>query len=430
MGQVTEVRSGSGAVSASSADPFDQAFSRIAAAARHIDLHPDVLEVLRYPKETLAASLPVRMDDGALLSFKAWRCRYNDALGPTKGGLRFHPETDLREVMTLALWMTCKCALVEVPFGGAKGAVCVDARALSSGEKQRLSRAYMRAFAGFIGPDRDIPAPDMYTDAHVMAWLADEYSQMTGRPEPAIVTGKPLAIGGSLGREDATGTGAFLVMDELRPRLGMGNERPTAVVIGFGNAGQRISTLLHDAGFLIIGLADSSGGIRCDEGLDPRAVAAAKRVKGAVSAFRNGRKVAKASAESLLELDCDLLVPAATGEMIGAALARRLKARCVLEVANGPILATADAILRKRGVTVIPDILANAGGVVVSYYEWLQNRGGERWTAEQVRDRLDDAMRSAARRVADTATEIGGDLREAAYVVALRRLAEAILARV
>ncbi len=408
---------------------YEAAFARVRKAGERIDLHPEVLEVLHYPRETISASLPVRMDDGTLLSYKAWRCRYSDALGPGKGGIRFHPDASLREVMTLALWMTCKCAVVDVPFGGAKGAVCVDVHQLSERELERLSRAYMQAFARHLGPDRDIPAPDMYTNARIMAWMADEYARLIGQPEPAVITGKPLAIGGSFGRDGATGMGAWLVLDELGQRLDLGADGARVIVIGFGNAGERIATLLHDAGYRVIGVADSGGGIVCDKGLDPRQVGQSKRKHGSVVRHRRGRSVRRVETDELWSTDCELLVPVAGGDMIGVAQARVLKARCLLEVANGPVQPKADAVLRKRGIEVVPDILVNAGGVVVSYFEWLQNRSRDRWSAETVQQRLDQTMRSAARAVADTAVELDCGLRSAAYVVALRRLSEAIMAR-
>lgn len=411
-------------------DLFTGAYGRLCRAAERLEVDPEVLAHLHYPKETLSASLPVRRDDGTLASFKAWRCRYNDALGPTKGGLRFHPASSLREVMTLALWMTCKCALVDIPFGGAKGAVCVDVHTLSRTELERVSRAYVQAFSGFLGPRRDIAAPDMYTDARVMAWMAEEHARCIGRPEPAFITGKPVAVGGSQGREGATGMGAFIALEALQQRVGLVPAETRVAVAGFGNAGQKIAGLLHEAGYTIVAVSDSSGTLHHPDGLNPFEVATVKKEKGRVGAWRRGgKKLQHLDADELVTVDCDLLVPAATGGQVHAGNARKLRARAILELANGPVLPEADAILRKRGVEVVPDILANAGGVVVSYFEWLQNLSSDYWPAERVQARLEEVMRTAARKVLDASLEHDCDLREAAYVVALQRLGDAVMAR-
>lgn len=409
-------------------DPFDDAYSRLARAGALIQLAPEVLETLRRPRQTVSANLLVRADDGTLRSYEAWRCRYSDALGPAKGGIRYHPDSELREVMSLALWMTCKCAVAGLPYGGAKGAVAVDPRTLSPTELERLARAYAQAFAPHIGPDTDVPAPDMYTNARTMAWIADEYARHVGHPEPAVITGKPVALGGSLGRDTATGDGAFLVLRELAARYGVDAPGTRACLVGFGNAGQRIATLLHEAGYRVVGIADTGGAIRHEAGLDPAAVAAAKDRGGSVTDYA-AEGVRRMGVDELIVSDCELLVPAATAAQIHAGNAPALRARCLLEVANGPVTADADPILHQRGIATLPDILANAGGVVVSYFEWLQNRSRDAWTAAQVRARLEQAMRGAAARVADTAQRHACDLRTAAYVVALERLSAAILAK-
>ena len=409
-------------------DPFDDAYSRLTRAGALIQLAPEVLETLRRPRQTVSANLLVRADDGTLCSYEAWRCRYSDALGPAKGGIRYHPESELREVMSLALWMTCKCAVAGLPYGGAKGAVAVDPRTLSPTELERLARAYAQAFAPHIGPDTDVPAPDMYTNARTMAWIADEYARHVGHPEPAVITGKPVALGGSLGRDTATGDGAFLVLRELAARYGVDAPGTRACLVGFGNAGQRIATLLHEAGYRVVGIADTGGAIRHEAGLDPAAVAVAKDRGGSVTDYA-AAGVRRMGVDELIVSDCELLVPAATAAQIHAGNAPALRARCLLEIANGPVTADADPILHQRGIATLPDILANAGGVVVSYFEWLQNRSRDPWTAPQVRARLEQAMRAAAARVADTAQRHACDLRTAAYVVALERLSAAILAK-
>lgn len=409
-------------------DLFEDAFARVREAAERIGTHPDVLKVLHYPKETLAANLLLRCDDGSLAAYKAWRCRYSDVLGPTKGGVRFHPESNLREVMALSLWMTFKCALVDIPFGGAKGAICVDPKTLSDTERQRLAHAWVHAFAGMIGPDRDIPAPDVATDARTMAWMADEYARMRGQPEPAVITGKPLALGGIHGRADATGRGGFLVLDALARRLDMAPEETRVMIHGFGNAGSAIAGFLEHAGYRIVGAGDSSGAVVSQQGLGVDELRAAKHATGTVAGLeRKGVRRLK-SAAPLIGGDCDLLVLAALQNEVHAGNAEEVRARVIVELANGPVTPEADAILQRRGVRVLPDILANAGGVTVSYFEWLQNRERLAWTAQRVDDGLRRIMRDAAHRVADAADELDVSLRDAAYVVALRRLEAAILA--
>ena len=409
-------------------DLFEAAFSRVREAARLIGTHQDVLTVLERPRETLAANLLVRRDDGRLASWLAWRCRYSDLLGPTKGGLRFHPRSSEREVVALALWMTFKCAVVDIPYGGGKGAVCVDPRELSETELQRLAHAWVHAFAGMIGPDRDIPAPDVATNARTMAWMADEYARMRGRPEPAVTTGKPLALGGIPGREGATGRGGFIVLNALAQRLGLKPVDTRVMVYGYGNVGSSMARLLEDAGYRIVGAGDSSGAVTSQKGLTVDELDKAKRAHGSVSALdRKGARRLR-SAASLIGGDCDLLVLAALQNEVHEGNADKVRAKAILELANGPITPEADGILRQRGVHVVPDILANAGGVTVSYFEWLQNRERQAWTAQRVDGMLETIMRDAARRVGDTALELDVSLRQAAYVVALRRLEAAIMA--
>lgn len=409
-------------------DLFEDAFARVQEAAERIGTHPDVLKVLHYPKETLAANLLLRCDDGSLAAYKAWRCRYSDVLGPTKGGVRFHPDSNLREVMALSLWMTFKCALVDIPFGGAKGAICVDPKTLSDTERQRLAHAWVHAFAGMIGPDRDIPAPDVATDARTMAWMADEYARMRGQPEPAVITGKPLALGGIHGRADATGRGGFLVLDALAQRLDLAPDETRVMVYGFGNAGSAMAEFLEQAGYRIVGAGDSSGAVTSQQGLTVEELRQTKRAHGTVAALERKGVRRLRSAASLIGGDCDLLVLAALQNEVHAGNADEVRAKAIIELANGPVTPEGDAILERRGVHVIPDILANAGGVTVSYFEWLQNRERHAWTAQRVDEGLRRIMREAARRVGDTSLELDLPMRKAAYVVALRRLEEAILA--
>lgn len=404
------------------------ALSHLDEAAKYTQVHPEVLEKLRYPKEVLTARLLVRMDNGSRRSFVAWRCRYDDTRGPTKGGIRYHPEASLDEVVTLAFWMTFKCAVAGLPYGGGKGAIKVDPRQLSKAELERLSRAYVHAFAQMIGPDKDIPAPDVYTNAMIMGWMADEYSSLVGYPSPGVITGKPIALGGSRGREDATARGGFYVLKHLQQELELsaGGER-TAVIQGFGNAGYYIACLLQEDGWRILGVSDSQGGIYCPTGLDPQAVKRCKDKYGTVASFVDQNSlVTLIDNRELLCLKCDLLVPAALEDQIDVNIAERIDTGVILELANGPITAQADAILERRGIPVLPDILANAGGVTVSYFEWVQNRQGFYWTLEEVQQRLKQIMEEEALQVWRKSRDKGISLRTAAYVHGLDRLSEAI----
>ncbi len=411
------------------ADLFSTARERLEDAARHLDIEREIIDQLRYPRETLAATLLVRMDDGSRKGFKAWRCRYDDTRGPTKGGIRFHPAVNVDEVMTLAFWMTFKCAVVNLPFGGGKGGVSVDVKKLSRAELERLSRAYVQAFARFIGPERDIPAPDMYTNGIVMAWMADEYGAITGHPSPAIITGKPVALGGSLGRDDATGRGGFYVLQQLKDALGIGPDKTRIVLQGFGNASFHCARLLHDDGYRIVGLSDSSAAVYDPDGMDPHAVMEHKmRTRSVAGAPTRGRARDLDNA-ALLEAECDVLIPAAVENQITGDNAAAVQAPVILELANGPVTPAADAILDKRRVAVIPDILANSGGVTVSYFEWVQNKAGYYWPVEEVRAKLKAIMDPETRRIREVARERSVSLRTAAYVHALERIGHAMEAR-
>ena len=405
---------------------FTKARKRLKEAAKHLDIHTEVIEKLRYPKETLAVSLQVRMDDGSRKSFKAWRCRYDDTRGPTKGGIRYHPAVNLDEVMTLAFWMTFKCAVANLPYGGGKGGVAVDARSLSRTELERLSRAYIQAFSRFIGPDRDIPAPDMYTNGIVMAWMADEYSSMVAAPTPAVITGKPIALGGSLGRDDATGRGGYYVLRHLEKELGVSPEKSRVVMQGFGNASFHCARLLHADGFKIIGVSDSRSAIYDPDGMDPLAVMDHKQKSRGLSGSPSNGKLQEMTNAELLEQECDVLIPATMENQIIEENAADIKAPIILELANGPTTPAADAILRKSGTIVIPDILANAGGVTVSYFEWVQNKAGYYWPLDEVQSKLKKIMEPEARRIWNVKQERDVDMRTAAYVHALDRIASAV----
>jgi glutamate dehydrogenase (NADP+) len=407
-----------------SASIFAEASARLDAAARIVEVSDDTLERLRLPKSVLKVSIPVRMDDGSLRTFPGYRVRYDDSRGPTKGGIRFHPHVNADEVQALAFWMTFKCAALDLPFGGGKGGVTVDVKELSKLELERLARGYIDAVADVIGPDVDIPAPDVYTDELVMGWMVDEYATLQRRIVPGVITGKPVAMGGSLGRTSATADGAFDVIRTLHDKLELG-DAPTVAVQGFGNAGSILAGLLAQDGYKVVAVSDSGGAIHDPGGLDVEAVRAAKREQGSVTAH----DASEVSDADLLALDVDLLVPAALENAITGDNAGAVRAGVVVEVANGPVSSRADEVLRDQGVTVVPDILANAGGVTVSYFEWVQNRTGLAWTAEEVRDRLRERMEAETQRIWDLAQDGGLDLRTAAYAHALRRISAAVDAK-
>jgi glutamate dehydrogenase (NADP+) len=401
---------------------FDGTGARLEAAATVAKVSDDTLERLRLPRSVLKVSIPVRMDDGSLKTFPGYRVRYDSTLGPTKGGIRFHPRVNVDEVQSLAFWMTFKCATVDLPFGGGKGGVTVDTKELSLAELERLSKGYIDQIADFIGPDVDVPAPDMYTNAMVMGWMLDRYCTIVRSFRPGVITGKPIPLGGSHGRETATADGAFQVLSTLRPQLDLPDDAPTVAIQGFGNAGAQLATLLAGDGYKVVAVADSRRAVFHADGLDVEAVRQAKRERGEVPADA-GEEI---DPEALLELDVDILVPAALENVITSENVDAVKASVVLEVANGPTSLEADGALAEQGVTVIPDILANAGGVTVSYFEWAQNRAGVRWSVDDVRDRLRDRMVTESERIWKLAEERDVPLRTAAYAQGLERISAAV----
>jgi glutamate dehydrogenase (NADP+) len=406
-------------------DVFSDALKRLDAAARVADVHPETVLRLRQPRQFVEAAIPVRMDDGSLRLFTAYRCRYDDSRGPAKGGIRFHIDVSAAEVRALAFWMTFKCAVVGIPFGGGKGGVIVDPRTLSAAELERLSRGWMRAFAHVVGTDVDVPAPDVNTNALIMAWMADEYAVITGKRDPGVITGKPVALGGSLGRDDATARGGFYVLQELEQALQWPKQRRTAAIQGFGNAGEHMAGFLAANGYAVVAVSDSKGGLHRPEGLDVAALVGHKQGTGRLPEPAAARASVITNPQ-LLELDVDLLVPAAVENAITADNAPRLRARAILELANGPCTPEADRILAERGITVVPDILANAGGVTVSYFEWTQNKRGEYWTTPEVHSKLQAVMSREFASVHALARERNITLRTAAYAYALKRLASAL----
>jgi len=408
-------------------NPFEVAQRQLDECAEIIKLDPDVHAILRVPMRELHVSFPVRMDDGTIRVFQGFRVQYNDALGPTKGGIRFHPEETIDTVRALAAWMTWKCALLGLPLGGGKGGVVCDPKQMSQGELERLSRAYIRAIYQFIGPDKDIPAPDVYTNSQIMAWMMDEYSKIAGKNQFGVITGKPIAVGGSVGRGDATARGGIYVLREAAKECGIDLEGATVAVQGYGNVGYYAAYLAKSLlGCRIVAVSDSKGGIFSKEGLEPEAVREHKANTKSVVGFPNTEAI---SNEELLELEVDVLIPAALENVITEKNAPNIKAKIVAELANGPTTPDADRILYEKGVHVIPDILCNAGGVTVSYFEMVQNFYMYYWDEEEVHERLDRKMTAAYRSVLNTSKKYKINMRQAAYAVAVERVAEAMKLR-
>jgi glutamate dehydrogenase (NAD(P)+) len=407
-------------------NPYQMAVAQFDAAAERLNLSEDLRQVLRYPRRELIVHFPVRMDDGSLRMFTGFRVQHNVGRGPAKGGIRYSPEVTLEEVKALAMWMTWKCAVVGIPYGGAKGGVVCDPKQMSPSELERLTRRYATEISLFIGPKSDIPAPDVNTNAQVMAWIMDTYSMHAGYSVPAVVTGKPLAIGGSEGRNDATASGVVSVLKKAAEHLGMSLAGVRVAIQGFGNAGAIAAQLLHAEGFKIVAVSDTQGGIYQEAGLDPVHVLRHKQEHATVVGFPGTRKIA---VREVLEVPCDILIPAATEGMLTAANAERVQARLIAEAANGPTTPEADHIFFRRGILVIPDILANAGGVTVSYFEWVQDLQSFFWSKEEIAARLEVIMARAFQEVWEKSQLFQCNLRTAAYLVAIERVAEATQVR-
>jgi len=411
---------------------FEDAIRRLDRAFQYAEIDQEAVERLKHPKQILEVSIPVRMDDGSLRVFTGFRVRHDDTRGPTKGGIRYHPDVNLAEVKALAFWMTFKCAVAGLPYGGAKGGVIVNPKELSRMELERLTRGFVEQIADFIGPETDVPAPDVYTNAMIMGWMMDEYSKIHRRRTPAVVTGKPIPLGGSLGRDDATGRGAYHCIKELEQKRGWKPEEIRVAVQGFGNAGQHVARLLQADGYRVLAVSDSRGGIYKSDGFDIPSLIHVKnesRKLAAVYCEESVCEVVEADTitnEQLLELDVDLLIPAALENQITKENADRIQAPVIVEVANGPITGDADQILNEKAKLVVPDILANAGGVTVSYFEWVQNKAGYYWTLDEVHSRLHEIMSREFNAVYDFMEQKGIDMRTAAYAIALNRIGEAI----
>jgi glutamate dehydrogenase (NAD(P)+) len=401
-------------------DPFHAMAQRFDRAAALLDLEPGMARVLKAPEKQLTVSIPVQMDSGEVEVFTGHRVLHNTARGPGKGGLRFDPHVDLGEVTALAAWMTWKCAVVDVPFGGAKGGILCDPLTMSVGELERLTRRYTANVIQLLGPDSDVPAPDVNTNERVMAWVLDTYSMHVGHTETAVVTGKPIALGGSLGRREATGRGVMLTAREALAHAGLTLRGATVAVQGFGNVGSVAAQLLAREGARVVAVGDRTGARHDARGLDVEAMVTWVRRHGTLEGYTAGDQLTN---DELLALEVDLLVPAALENVITSRNAAGVRARVVVEGANGPTTAPADAILADRGVLVVPDILANAGGVTVSYFEWVQNRAGYAWTEDVVNDRLRELMTRGFHDVRELAARHAVDLRTAAYMLAIGRVA-------
>jgi len=402
-------------------NPYEFALTQFDRAAEFLELDAGTRELLSTPKRQLTVSVPIKLDNKKIKVFTGYRVQHSIARGPSKGGIRFHPGVTLDEVKALAMWMTWKCAVVNIPFGGAKGGITVDPKALSMDENERLTRRYTSEIAIVLGHDRDIPAPDVYTTPQHMAWIMDTFSMTQGYSTLGVVTGKPIPLGGSAGRNEATAEGCFVTIDEAAKRMRLPLKGATAAVQGYGNAGMHVARFLEEAGVKVLAVSDSRGGIYDKKGLRMELVNAAKTKKGSVTAAA-GQKITNAE---LLELPVDILVPAALEGAITRANAARIKAKIVAEAANGPTTPDADDILRSNGTVVIPDILANAGGVTVSYFEWVQDLYSFFWDADVVRNHLERSLRRAYEDVAETARRHDTNLRTGALILAVGRVEEA-----
>lgn len=416
-------------------DVFSNAMKQLESAYQHIKVSNDAKEYLKQPLQIAESAIPVRMDDGKLKVFTGYRVRYNDSRGPTKGGIRFHPCVNLSEVKALAFWMTIKCAVAGIPYGGGKGGVIVNPKELSKHELERLSRGYIRAMADVIGPDKDIPAPDVYTNPQIMGWMADEYNIITRKYQPAVITGKPLELGGSKGRGVATAKGGFYVLKELLKLKELNPKETTVAVQGFGNAGYFIAKFCHDIGMKVVAVSDSKGAVYSKKGIDPEHAMRAKHSKGTVAELYEAGSVSddkeykKISNKELLSLDVDVLVPAALENAITEENVENIKAKIILEIANGPVTPEADKVLFKKNILVVPDVLANSGGVTVSYFEWVQNRQGYYWEEDEIFEKLEKIIVPAFHNIYELMEEKNIMMRDAAFVNAIKKIVASIEAK-
>ena len=414
-------------IMATKINPFDVARKQIDKCAEILNLDPEITAILKTPMRELHVSFPVHMDDGSVRVFQGFRVQYNDARGITKGGIRFHPDETIDTVRALASWMTWKCALLDLPLGGAKGGIVCNPKEMSAGELERLSRAYTRNVFQFIGPEKDVPAPDVYTTPQIMAWMMDEYSVIAGKPQFGVITGKPLSIGGSPGRSDATARGGMYTIREAAEVFGLDLNKSTVAVQGYGNAGYHAARLCRDLyGSKIVALCDSKGAVCSKTGIDPEEAFTCKTLNGTVCDLPDVEYI---STDELLTLDVDILIPAAIENVITDKNAPNIKAKIIAELANGPTTTEADDILFTKGIHVIPDFLCNAGGVTVSYFEMVQNFYMCCWEESEIHQRLDKKMSAAYHSVLNTSQEYKINMRQAAYVVAVQRVVEAMKLR-
>jgi len=412
-----------GSSTASAINPYQTAVQQLDEASKLIKLDDGMRQILANPKRVLTVSLPVKMDNNEIKVFTGFRSQHNDARGPYKGGIRYHPQVSIDEVKALSMWMTWKCAVADIPYGGGKGGIICNPKEMSEDELERLTRRYAYAISDIIGPRTDIPAPDVYTGGKEMAWIMDTYSALKGNfMQPEIITGKPLAIGGSLGRTEATGRGLSFTVREAAKRLKINMNTATVVVQGFGNAGQYSAQFLEEQGAKVIAVSDSNGGVSNKDGIQVGALRKHKEKKGSVVGFPGTRPI---SNEDLVEMECTILVPAALENQITGKNVGKIKAKIVAEAANGPTTPDADDILYKNGIMVIPDILANGGGVTVSYFEWLQNLRREYWKEDEVNQRLDRNISKAFSDVYETHDQYTVNMRKASTLLAIKRVVEA-----
>jgi glutamate dehydrogenase/leucine dehydrogenase len=405
-------------------DPFSNAMMQLDKVAKIKNFDNDIIARLRQPNRDIKVSIPIQMDDGTLRIFEGYRVEYNNVLGPYKGGIRYHASTNISEVKALAFWMALKCAVIGIPMGGGKGGITVDPKLLSKGELERLSRGWVQKLSDILGPHKDVPAPDVNTTPEIMAWMADEYEKITGDKTGAVITGKPIEKGGSLGRDTATAQGGFYAFEALKEKLSL-NKKCDIAIQGFGNAGANAAKIWQDAGHRIVAVSDSKSGVCNREGLDIEKLIQYKKDKGSVFGFSKDESgCTDITNEDLLEMKCDLLIPAAFENVITDENVEKIKACVVLELANGPITPSADLVLFNKNIPVIPDVLANSGGVAVSYFEWDQNLKNEHWTREEVFEKLQPMMANAANNVFETAQNLKTDLRMGAFIQAIETIGQ------
>jgi glutamate dehydrogenase (NAD(P)+) len=411
----------------SAINPFEVALKQLDEAARIIKLDKGLHQVLAHPKRVLTVSLPVKMDNGEVRVFTGFRSQHNDARGPYKGGIRYHPQVSIDEVKALSMWMTWKCAVADIPYGGGKGGIICNPKEMSNGELERMTRRYAYAIADIIGPHTDIPAPDVYTGGKEMAWIMDTYSALKGNfVQPEVITGKPIAIGGSLGRNEATGRGIAFTVREAAKKLKINMKAATVAVQGFGNAGQFASQLVEEQGAVVIAASDSKGGVYSKGGIKITALRKHKEKTGSVVGFPGAKSI---NNEELLEIECTILIPAALENQITGRNASKIKAKLVAEAANGPTTPEADDVMFRNKILTIPDILANGGGVTVSYFEWLQNLRWEYWTEAEVNERLNKNITKSFLDTYSTSEKFGVNMRKARTVLAVNRVVESIQLR-